>query len=155
VALRRRFVFKEMPPRPGLLQGVEVGAIRIDELLTVMNQRIEALLDRDHCLGHAYFMPLREDASAAKLAEIFRVQVLPLLQEYFFDDWHRIQWVLNDHRKRNAAYRFVSTSEVDAEALFGNAVNIARSPQLWRINEDAFLCEQSYLGVINHEDASA
>lgn len=155
VALRRRFVFKEMPPRPGLLQGLTVGTIRIDELLSVMNQRIEALLDRDHCLGHAYFMPLRDDDSPAKLAEIFRVQVLPLLQEYFFDDWQRIQWVLNDHRKRNAAYRFVTTGEVDAAGLFGDSVNIVRSPQLWRINEDAFLCEQSYLGVIHHEDASA
>lgn len=154
VALRRRFVFKEMPPRPGRLKGVEVGAIRIDELLTAMNQRIEALLDRDHCIGHAYFMPLSEDASAAKLAEIFRAQVLPLLQEYFFDDWQRIQWVLNDHRKRNAAYRFVTASEVNIAKLFGSDVNVARSPQLWRINEDAFLCEQSYLGVINHEDAS-
>lgn len=155
VALRRRFVFKEIPPRPGKLKGLEVGAVRIDELLTVMNQRIEALLGRDYCLGHAYFMPLREDCSAAKLAEIFRVQVLPLLQEYFFDDWQRIQWVLNDHRKRNKAYCFVTNSDVNTSDLFGDAVNIARSPQLWRINEDAFLSEQSYLGVINHEDASA
>lgn len=154
VALRRRFVFKEMPPRPGLLEGVEVGAIQIDELLTVINQRIETLLGRDHCLGHAYFMPLREDASAAKLAEIFRVQVLPLLQEYFFDDWQRIQWVLNDHRKRNAIYRFVTASDANTAELFGDAVNITRSPQLWHVNEDAFLCEQSYLGVINHQDAS-
>lgn len=154
VALRRRFVFKEMPPRPGLLAGVEVGAIKIDELLTVMNQRIEALLDRDHCLGHAYFLSLREDGSLAKLSEIFRVQVLPLLQEYFFDDWQRIQWVLNDHRKGNKAYCFVTISEVNTTDLFGEAVNISRSPQLWRINEDAFLCEESYLGVINHEDAS-
>lgn len=154
VALRRRFVFREMPPRPGLLQGVEVGAIKIDALLMVMNQRIEALLGRDHCLGHAYFLPLREDDSLAKLAEIFRVQVLPLLQEYYFDDWQRIQWVLNDHRKGNEAYRFVTTSEVNTANLFGDAVNITRSPQLWRINEDSFLCEESYLGVINHEDAS-
>lgn len=154
VALRRRFVFREMPPRPGLLQGLEVGAVKIDALLMVMNQRIEALLGRDHCLGHAYFLPLREDDSLAKLAEIFRVQVLPLLQEYYFDDWQRIQWVLNDHRKGNKAYCFVTTSEVNTANLFGDAVNITRSPQLWRINEDAFLCEESYLGVINHEDAS-
>lgn len=154
VALRRRFVFKEMPPNPGLLKGVEVGDIKIDELLTVMNQRIEALLDRDHCLGHAYFLPLREDNTCAKLAEIFRVQVLPLLQEYFFDDWQRIQWVLNDHRKVNKAYCFVTTSEVNTTSLFGDAVNIARSPQLWCVNEVAFLSEQSYLGIINHEDAS-
>jgi 5-methylcytosine-specific restriction protein B len=124
------------------------------ESITVVNQRIEALLDRDHCLGHAYFMPLREEPSAAKLADIFRSQVLPLLQEYFFDDWQRIQWVLNDHRKRNKTYCFVTASGVNMADLFGDTFNLTRSPQLWRVNEDAFLCEQSYLGVINHEDAS-
>lgn len=154
VALRRRFVFKEIPPRPGKLTGLKVGAVRIDELLTVMNQRIEALLGRDYCLGHAYFMPLREECSAKKLAEIFRVQVLPLLQEYFFDDWQRIQWVLNDHRKSNEAYCFVTKSEVNPADLFGADIDIAKPSQLWNINEDAFLSEQSYLGVINHEDAS-
>ncbi len=99
VALRRRFEFKAMPPQPELLDGTVVAGVVVGQLLRTMNQRIEALLDRDHCLGHAYFMPLRDDPSLARLGSIFRNQVLPLLQEYFFDDWQRIQWVLNDHRK--------------------------------------------------------
>lgn len=59
IALRRRFVFREMPPRPELLDDVEVEGLNIGQLLRVMNQRIEVLLDRDHCLGHAYFMSLK------------------------------------------------------------------------------------------------
>ncbi len=153
VALRRRFVFKEMPPRSGLLKALKVEGIAIDSLLTVLNQRIEALLDRDHCLGHAYFMPLQATPTLRKLGEIFRNQVFPLLQEYFFDDWQRIQWVLNDHRKPEA-FQFLSAVGVDSAALFGESVTMSNRNQLWQINEDAFLSEQSYLGVIDHLDAT-
>jgi len=152
VALRRRFVFKAMPPRAELLEGVEVEGIFVDKLLSVINQRIEALLDRDHCLGHAYFMPLRQEPTLAKLAEIFSNQVLPLLQEYFFDDWQRIQWVLNDHRKPEL-FQFVSARGVDVDDLFGTNVNVAHSPQVWSVNDEAFFYVESYLGVINHREA--
>lgn len=150
VALRRRFVFKPMPPRPDLLNGVEVEGIPIERLLAVLNQRIEALLDRDHCLGHAYFMPLRQTPTLHKLAEIFSNQVLPLLQEYFFDDWQRIQWVLNDHRKPES-FQFVSSRGVEVDELFGPDVNVARSPKIWTVN-DVFQCVESYMGVINQSE---
>lgn len=152
VALRRRFVFNAMPPRPDLLGGVEVEGIPIERLLAVLNQRIEALLDRDHCLGHAYFMPLRHTPTLHKLAEIFSNQVLPLLQEYFFDDWQRIQWVLNDHRKPES-YQFVSARDVDVDELFGADVNVAHSSKAWTVNDDAFQCVESYMGVIDHREA--
>jgi 5-methylcytosine-specific restriction enzyme B len=152
VALRRRFVFKPMPPQPDLLEGVVVEDVPIDSLLAVMNQRIEALLDRDHCLGHAYFMPLAEKPTLEKLAEIFRNQVLPLLQEYFFDDWQRIQWVLNDHRKP-AAFQFISSRQLAVDELFGAEVNVARSPQAWQVNDEAFDSAESYLGAIDHREA--
>ena len=152
VALRRRFVFKAMPPQPELLEGVEVEGILVDKLLSVINQRIEALLDRDHCLGHTYFMPLRQEPTLSKLAEIFSNQVLPLLQEYFFDDWQRIQWVLNDHRKPEV-FQFVSARGVDVDDLFGTGVIVAHSPQVWSVNNKAFFYAESYLGVINHRKA--
>lgn len=152
VALRRRFVFKAMPPRPNLLDGVEVESIPIKHLLAVLNQRIEALLGRDHCLGHAYFMPLRQTPMLHKLAEIFSNQVLPLLQEYFFDDWQRIQWVLNDHRKPEA-FQFVIARGIDVDELFGTDANVGHSPKAWSINEEAFQCIESYLGVIDHRQA--
>lgn len=152
VALRRRFVFKAMPPRADLLDGVEVEGIPIERLLAVLNQRIEALLDRDHCLGHAYFMPLRQTPTLHMLAEIFSNQVLPLLQEYFFDDWQRIQWVLNDHRKPEP-FQFVSARRVEVDELFGTDVNVARSPKVWTVNDDGFQCVESYMGVIDHREA--
>lgn len=153
VALRRRFEFIEMPPRPEELKGINVEGIEVQRLLEVMNERIEALLDRDHRLGHAFFMPLREHRTLARLEQIFRKQVLPLLQEYFFDDWQRIQWVLNDHRKPDE-FCFVRSRGVNAAALFGNEVNVSRSPQAWYVNDTAFREVQSYLGIIDHRSAA-
>lgn len=96
LALRRRFAFVEMQSNSALLEQTEVEGLRIGELLRVMNQRIEALLDRDHCIGHAYFMPLKEEGKATltHLKEIFLQKIIPLLQEYFFDDWAKINLVL-------------------------------------------------------------
>ena len=153
VALRRRFEFIEMPPRPEELKGINVEGIEVQRLLEVMNERIEALLDRDHRLGHAFFMPLREQRTLPRLEQIFRKQVLPLLQEYFFDDWQRIQWVLNDHRKPDE-FCFVRSRGVNAAALFGNEVNVSRSPQAWYVNDAAFREVQSYLGIIDHRSAA-
>lgn len=146
IALRRRFVFREMPPQPQLLDDIEVAGVGVGQLLRVMNQRIEVLLDRDHCLGHAYFMPLKDDTSLARLEAIFRNQILPLLQEYFFEDWQRIQWVLNDHRKPTAD-RFVNQDRQDVAALFGSISVLAQGGG-WRINEAAFQRVSAYAGVI-------
>lgn len=146
IALRRRFVFREMPPRPELLDAIEVQGLNIGKLLRVMNQRIEVLLDRDHCLGHAYFMPLKGDPTLARLESIFSNQILPLLQEYFFEDWQRIQWVLNDHRKP-VVDRFVEQDKQDVAALFGN-ISVPAQGGVWRINDAAFKRFSAYVGVI-------
>jgi 5-methylcytosine-specific restriction protein B len=146
IALRRRFVFREMPPRPELLKDVLVQGLNIGKLLRVMNQRIEVLLDRDHCLGHAYFMPLKGDPTLARLESIFSNQILPLLQEYFFEDWQRIQWVLNDHRKP-VVDRFVEQDKQDVAALFGN-ISVPAQGGVWRINDAAFKRFSAYVGVI-------
>ncbi|MCK3844800.1 AAA family ATPase [Pseudomonas sp. W15Feb34] len=145
IALRRRFTFTEMLPQPDLLDEVVVEGVNIGQLLRVLNQRIEVLLDRDHCLGHAYFMPLLEDRNLERLELIFRNQVLPLLQEYFFEDWQRIQWVLNDHRKPPVD-RFVVRYKQDLVSLFGSSV--PAQDQVWRINVSAFKQITAYVGVI-------
>ncbi|AEC20748.1 hypothetical protein PT7_2208 [Pusillimonas sp. T7-7] len=147
LALRRRFTFREMPPRPDLLDGVSVEGIDIGKLLATLNERIEVLLDRDHCLGHAYFMSLKTDPSPqlTDLAKIFRLNVIPLLQEYFFEDWQRIQWVLNDHRKPDNL-RFITQHPID-QSLFGNDVNINQQSGIWRVNDSAFVAKEAYLGI--------
>jgi len=150
IALRRRFTFREMPPKPELLDDVRVQGLSIGQLLRVVNQRIEVLLDRDHCLGHAYFMPLRDDSSLERLERIFRNQILPLLQEYFFEDWERIQWVLNDHRKP-LANQFVNRKAGNVELLFGQDVGQSLERNTWCLNDDAFERLESYMGIVDHQ----
>ena len=71
IALRRRFTFVEMPPKPELLNDIEVEGVNIGKLLEVINQHIEVLLDRDHCIGHANFMSLKNQPTLEHLASIF------------------------------------------------------------------------------------
>lgn len=146
VALRRRFVFEEMPPRPEML-GV-VSGIDLRQLLTVMNARIEALLGRDHLLGHAYFIGIQ---SLDELKDVFRRQIVPLLQEYFFEDWERIALVMNDPRKAKAN-RFLSRQAHDEHVLFGKA-GVA-SGSRWQINPEAFEMPESYLGIYSLAEAA-
>lgn len=151
VALRRRFDFEELMPEPKTLRDVvvrEAGvSVDVERLLTVMNERIEALLDREHQLGHAYFMPLREIPTREMLAQIFKNRVLPLLQEYFFDDWERIAWVLNDHRKPQA-HAFVQKHGKSLDELFGAANGVQAMDKRWRINPVAFESLKSFAQVI-------
>ena len=95
-ALRRRFVFEEMMPKPDLLKNIVVDGIEIEKVLEAINERIEYILDREHTIGHSYFMPLIDNHTKAKLDEIFRVNIIPLLAEYFYGDWGDIVEILND-----------------------------------------------------------
>lgn len=94
-ALRRRFDFIEMMPDLETLNDLQdVDGINIKSLLATINKRIEYLYDRDHTIGHAYFMSLKEDSTLADLDNIFRNKIIPLLQEYFYDDWEKILMVV-------------------------------------------------------------
>ena len=147
IALRRRFQFVEMPPRPDLLFGKTIAGVDLSALLTVMNQRIEALLDREHQLGHTYFMDLASSDSVDALAGVFRHQILPLLQEYFFEDWQRIAWVLNDHRKP-VGCRFVVQHGTSRAVMFGGGVDGETESKLWRLDTTAFGNPASYRGIV-------
>ena len=98
-ALRRRFSFVEMPPIPILIRtkGKSVGGIVADidlsELLILINKRIEKLLDKDHMIGHSYFLEV-SDLDGLKMA--FQNKIIPLLQEYFFGDFGKIGLVIGN-----------------------------------------------------------
>lgn len=122
-ALRRRFDFIEMMPNIGLLSGVKIKGIDLEPLLEKLNLRIEALYDRDHTLGHAFLMPVKAVADDRELAfselqVVFQKKIVPLLQEYFFDDWGKIRLVLADNQKPQHL-QFIDEIETDHAALFG------------------------------------
>ncbi|MDQ4428511.1 AAA family ATPase [Yokenella regensburgei] len=154
LALRRRFEFVELMPQPDLLSDISVFGVNVGELLTVMNQRIEVLLDRDHTLGHAYFWPLKnaksEDEKSKLAAEIFAKRIIPLLQEYFFADWERIGWVLNDSEKA-LENRFIQTGNIECaiEGLFPESIASQLNDRRYRINQSAFSNAASYQGIIS------
>jgi 5-methylcytosine-specific restriction protein B len=134
-ALRRRFSFVEMPPDSDLLRDIVVGGIDIAEMLDTMNRRITVLLDREHTIGHSYLLPLKDNSSVKKLAEIFEYKIIPLLQEYFYDDYEKIQLVLGDNQKNDDNISFV-VKKNDAIKLFGSAG--IDYPEFYEVNREAF-----------------
>ncbi|EPU3865358.1 AAA family ATPase [Cronobacter turicensis] len=155
LALRRRFSFTEMPARPELLAGVTAFGVDVETLLTLINQRIEALLDSEHMIGHAYFMPLKKlennvDREAC-LASIFQNKIIPLLREYFFDDYERIGWVLNDpvKTKENRFILLQQSAQLPSlSALFPKDIADSMSDRRFRINEHAFTSAEAYQGIV-------
>lgn len=99
IALRRRFTFKEIEPDSNLLD-FKVWNIDIKMMFETINQRIEFLYDRDHKLWHSFFMSLKKNNTLENLNKIFANNIIPLLQEYFYEDWEKIQIVLWDHNNQ-------------------------------------------------------
>lgn len=147
IALRRRFTFIEMPPQPKLLEGVNVDGIDIKRLLTVINQRIEALLDRDHCIGHANFMHLKEQPTLNNLSNIFKQKIIPQLQEYFFDDWAKINLVLNGNG-------MLHSKPIEKSAIFPNVdseeLGYFEDKNAWDLVPTSFDNIESFTKIIQH-----
>jgi 5-methylcytosine-specific restriction protein B len=143
-------------PLAGLLVTTAEGTIDVRKLLETMNARIEALYDRDHCIGHAYLTELAASDDGPerfeRLTQTFRKRIVPLLEEYFFEDWGKIRLVLGDNQKPDITTHFVGESdahEQDLISLFGSnhGLDSYATKRRYNLLEAAFSKPAAYLGV--------
>ena len=92
-ALRRRFRFKEMMPKYDDAELFTYKGVDLGKLLKAINDKITILIDREHQIGHSYFTKVK---NVEDLQEAFKDEIIPLLQEYFYEDYEGIIEVLND-----------------------------------------------------------
>lgn len=147
-ALRRRFDFMEMMPDYGALENMMIDGIEVDKILKTINERIECLYDRDHMIGHAYFLGIK---SIEELSDVFRNRIIPLLCEYFYDDWEKIRLILADDQKDEDC-QFVKEKDINLEELFSGDLEDVVEKKLYEINSDAFKNPQSYIEIYPKSD---
>lgn len=120
-ALRRRFSFQEMMPDPKLLTQI-LDELNLEMLLDTMNKRIEVLYDREHTIGHAFFIGIQ---SVEDLVEVFQKKVIPLLQEYFYEDWEKIGLVLGGIGKSENESYIVYQITDSISSLFKSSTSLS------------------------------
>ncbi|GLV64860.1 hypothetical protein Bmyc01_35300 [Bacillus mycoides] len=139
-ALRRRFHFEELMPQPNLLPE-KIGNIEVQKMLKVLNERIEFLIDRNHTIGHAYF--IKENLTFEELVEIMKFKVIPLLQEYFYEDWEKVELVLGGAGKLGDNSYFLTKEEKTAQGIFKTELDYDQTIKKYQLvenpNEQAFL----------------
>jgi 5-methylcytosine-specific restriction protein B len=146
IALRRRFDFIECQPDLKVLDGIEVEGILIPEILSKINRRIEVLCDREHIIGHSYFLALKDNPTLNKLADIFAYNIIPLLQEYFYEDYEKIRLVLGDSHK-DYDDQFIHKKQNDYGELFGGAEVDFDEIASYEINLSAFTNINAYRNI--------
>ena len=121
-ALRRRFSFTEMLPNSELVgQMITIDDINVKQLFETINSRIEFLIDKDHTIGHSYFLKIKDNQTVEGLTLIFKNEIIPLLTEYFYGEFEKIQLVLGDNKdwKSNSESKFFSIIPSKQKDLFG------------------------------------
>lgn len=130
-ALRRRFEFEEVGPKPYLLNR-NVDGIDLAQMLAAINARIAVLYDRDHMIGHANLMGVE---SLEELRNRFSKKIIPLLQEYFYDDYEKIQQILNDNSNRSGFIvrdedtKYLANLDSDESSL------MVSDPKTWSVKD--------------------
>lgn len=151
-ALRRRFSFEELMPDADVLRNIgadKVGDFDVAAMLEAINERITFLYDREHTIGHAFFTKLKNDPSLETLKTIFKKSVIPLLQEYFYEDYQKIQLVLGDNGKTDDSLKFITDEKVVIKNIFkGRAEDVIDIDKKYSINDAAFDNLESYKQII-------
>lgn len=136
IALRRRFIFEEMMPDYDVLD--EIDGIELDKLLIEINERIEFLLDRDHLIGHAYFVSCN---SYSDIINVVINKIIPLLQEYFYGDNEKVGMILGGIGLSEDDKYIVYKEEKSASKIFKGFKNISD------IGSKEFFIVKSNIGI--------
>ena len=142
-----------MLPDTDVLRNIgadKVGELDVAAMLDKMNERITFLYDREHTIGHAFFTKLAQTPTLETLQSIFEKSVIPLLQEYFYDDYQKIQLVLGDNGKIDPSTKFILDEEVKIKDIFkGNPDDVMDLPEKkYTINAEAFGNLESYKQIM-------
>lgn len=137
IALRRRFNFIEMMPKYDILKDIKINNIDLALLLSTINERIEFLLDREHTIGHSYFLNI---SSFEDLISVFKNSIIPLLIEYFYGDFEKIKLVLGDND-------FISSKNISIN-LKGNN----QKKYVYEINEVALRVSENYQKIYSSDE---
>ena len=129
-ALRRRFSFVEMQPVPQILEKKNLDGVELQKLLEAINQRIEVLIDKDHQIGHSYFLGLE---NLSDLKQTFKDKIIPLLEEYFYGNYGKIGLVLGEKfiTQLHSKVSFPCGFEEDAAFLDDKKVYRFTSDDYW------------------------
>lgn len=153
-ALRRRFRFVEMMPDSSVLVRLHIDKLDVKgkildiaKMLDIINNRISCLFDREHTIGHAFFTELVSSPTLECLAGIFEKSVIPLLQEYFYEDYGKIQLVLGDDGKSDEEYKFIKDEDIKSRDIFKGMIDIDLPEKRYSIQREAFYKIQSYLEI--------
>ena len=134
-ALRRRFTFVEMMPEYKDLKEVE--GVDLSKLLEAINARIEAIYDRDHQIGHSYLLNVD---SIEKLRKVFKNKIIPLLAEYFYEEWENIKLILNDNgmivEKESEYLKNISNRQKVYEITDSNSWNEETFKKIYKLDDE-------------------
>jgi Cdc6-like AAA superfamily ATPase len=145
-ALRRRFSFEEILPKPALLNELDYKDINLELLLDKINQRIELLVDKDHQIGHSYFFNIN---SLDDLKLVFKDKILPLLEEYFYGDFGKIGLVLGEN--------FITPSEVKNKSVLASFkdyedIDFISDKKIFRLKNINEMKETDFVSIYQVQD---
>ena len=152
-ALRRRFVFEEMAPNPNLLNKDKIKVqvskddetdtgIELKKLLEAINTRIEYLYDRDHTIGHAYLIDVK---TLSDLKFAFKNKIIPLLAEYFYEDWENIDLVLNQNG-------FIIPNTDNKSYLSKKIEDKIRNKITYKVSDDSTWIKEHFINIYNKNE---
>jgi len=121
-------------------------------MLEAMNERIAFLYDREHTIGHSYFWGLKNNGTIEAISAVFRQNVIPLLKEYFYEDYGKIRMILSDNAKADE-YQFIKilVDEDEFDKVFRKTLDdsdsYGRGRTVYEVQDAAFEKIESYIGI--------